>query len=165
MTEPDTTPARADDGATRIRPLPPKAAIRGVSGAYFGKTKVLIGRVTIGRDADCDLVLDEPEISRKHAVIEATPGGLVLRDLGSVNGTFVNGAWVREAQLKIGDQIGFDRDRFLIEAWTPAGAANPGNRVPETPPPEPESSPSAMPWIIGLVAVAVIVGLVWYLMR
>ncbi len=163
MTDP-AKPAAASppEGATRIRALPPKMALRGVSGPYFGKTIALVGRITVGRDPECDLVLDEPEISRKHAIIEATHGGLTLRDLGSVNGTFVNGSWVREAQLKAGDQIGFDRDRFLIESLIAPSVPNPGNRVPETPPPEPEGSSSALPWLIGIVVVAAAAAAVWY---
>ena len=161
----DVKTSAHDDGATRIRMLPPKVALRGVTGPYFGKVIALTGRITIGRDPDCDLVLDEPEISRKHAVIESTPAGLMMRDLGSVNGTFVNGSWVREAKLKVGDQIGFDRDRFLIETLTPPSTPNPGNRVPETPAPEPEGS-NAAPWIIAIIVIAVVGGIAaWYFMR
>jgi hypothetical protein len=114
---PTPTAAQAGtDNATRVRKLPPKMALRGVTGAYFGKIIPLTGRLIIGRDNTCDVVIDEAEVSRQHAVIEATPLGVMLKDLGSANGTFVNGAWVHNAELRIGDQIGFDRNRFLVEA-------------------------------------------------
>ncbi|HWT14755.1 MAG TPA: FHA domain-containing protein [Patescibacteria group bacterium] len=101
---------------TRYRMAPPKAVLRGVSGPYFGKMIAIPGRLVIGRGNDCDLVLDEPEMSRRHAMVEATPGGIWLRDLGSANGTYVNGVQVRDAVLFTGDQLAFDRNRFLIEA-------------------------------------------------
>lgn len=101
---------------TRYRQVPPKAVLRGVSGPFFGKVVPVNGRLVIGRGEDCDLVLDEPEMSRAHASIEVTEGEIYLRDLGSTNGTFVNGVQVRDATLFSGDQIAFDRNRFLIEA-------------------------------------------------
>jgi pSer/pThr/pTyr-binding forkhead associated (FHA) protein len=110
------TPRPAGDADTRTRMLPPKAVLRGVSGAYFGKIVPLRGRLVIGRGSDCDLVLDEPEMSRRHAVIENSGDGMYLRDLGSSNGTFVNGVQVRDAVLHPDDQIAFDQNRFLLEA-------------------------------------------------
>ena len=101
---------------TRYRMSPPKAVLRGVSGPYFGKVIPVAGRLVIGRGNDCDLVLDEAEMSRRHAMVEVTPAGIWLRDLGSANGTYVNGVQVRDAVLFTGDQLAFDRNRFLIEA-------------------------------------------------
>ena len=101
---------------TRFRMTPPRALLRGVSGPYFGKVLAVPGRLVIGRGSDCDLVLDEPEMSRKHAMIEVNADGIYLRDMGSANGTYVNGVQVRDAVLYSGDQIAFDRNRFLVEA-------------------------------------------------
>jgi len=109
-------PRQPADAATRARIIPPKAVLRGVSGTYFGKIVPLRGRLVIGRGSDCDLVLDEPEMSRRHAVIENSGDGVYLRDLGSANGTFVNGVQVRNAVLHPDDQIAFDHNRFLLEA-------------------------------------------------
>ncbi len=105
-----------DPNVTRTRMAPPRAVLRGVSGAYFGKIIPIRGRLTIGRGSECDLILDEPEMSRKHAMIENSGDGIYLRDLGSSNGTFVNGVQVRDAVLHPDDQIAFDRNRFLLEA-------------------------------------------------
>lgn len=113
----DPEEAMSESGSeTRYRMTPPKALLRGVSGPYFGKVLPVPGRLVIGRGSDCDLVLDEPEMSRKHAMIEVTAAGIYLRDMGSSNGTFVNGVQVRDAVLYSGDQIAFDRNRFLVEA-------------------------------------------------
>ena len=105
-----------DANATVARQIPPKVVLRGVSGSYFGKIVPVRGRLVIGRGSECDLILDEPEMSRRHAMIENTDDGIYLRDLGSANGTYVNGVQVRDAVLHPDDQIAFDRNRFLIEA-------------------------------------------------
>ncbi len=114
---PSPSSAAHESGAdTRYRVAPPKVVLRGVSGPYFGRVVPIYGRLTIGRGSECDLVLDEPEMSRKHATIEANANEIWLRDHGSANGTFVNGVQVRDALLYAGDQIAFDRNRFLLEA-------------------------------------------------
>ncbi|MDR3389853.1 MAG: FHA domain-containing protein [Rudaea sp.] len=102
--------------ATKLRLVPQKVVLRGVSGTYFGKIVPVRGRLVIGRGSECDLILDEAEMSRRHAVIENSDDGIFLRDLGSANGTFVNGVQVRDAVLHPDDQIAFDRNRFLLEA-------------------------------------------------
>ena len=116
VTPPPAAPVDADDTATRVRQLPARVVLRGVSGSYFGKIVPVRGRLLIGRGSDCGLILDEPEMSRHHAAIENAGDGIYLRDLGSANGTFVNGVLVRDAVLHTDDQIAFDRNRFLLEA-------------------------------------------------
>jgi pSer/pThr/pTyr-binding forkhead associated (FHA) protein len=113
---PAATVDAAADTATRVRQLPARVVLRGVSGSYFGKIVPVRGRLLIGRGSDCGLILDEPEMSRHHAAIENAGDGIYLRDLGSANGTFVNGVLVRDAVLHTDDQIAFDRNRFLLEA-------------------------------------------------
>jgi predicted component of type VI protein secretion system len=63
--------------------------------------------VTIGRGSDCEIALPERQVSRHHAQIERENGGYLLRDLGSKNGTCVNGQEVRDRPycLKDGDEI------------------------------------------------------------
>lgn len=62
-------------------------------------------RVRIGRQADNDLVVADAGVSRHHAEIINTNGTCTLRDLGSTNGTYVNGAVVAEHALSDGDRI------------------------------------------------------------
>jgi len=64
-------------------------------------------QVTIGRGSDCDIMLPERQVSRHHARIERDDGDYLLRDLGSKNGTYVNGQEVRDKPyyLKDGDEI------------------------------------------------------------
>lgn len=57
----------------------------------------------VGRDPSCDLVLNDPKSSRRHAVVESGPDGLVIRDSGSANGISVNGKKTERSALKVGD--------------------------------------------------------------
>jgi pSer/pThr/pTyr-binding forkhead associated (FHA) protein len=64
----------------------------------------LEGTVAIlGRDPSCDLVLNDVKCSRRHAVVEAGPRGLAVRDTGSANGIFLNGKKVDRSPLNEGD--------------------------------------------------------------
>jgi hypothetical protein len=66
----------------------------------------LSGTVAVlGRDPSCDLVLNDAKCSRRHAVLEAGPQGLAIRDAGSANGIFVNGDRLERASLKDGDVV------------------------------------------------------------
>ena len=59
----------------------------------------------LGRDPSCDLVLNDAKCSRRHAVIEAGPDGLSIRDSGSANGIYVNAKRVERSPLQEGDEI------------------------------------------------------------
>ena len=61
--------------------------------------------LTIGRLPECDLVLDDPGASRQHASIRRVQGAWVIADLGSTNGTLVNGHPVNEHELQDGDTV------------------------------------------------------------
>src|SRR3954454_16786329 len=63
-------------------------------------------QLAIGRDESSDLVLRDPNVSRRHAVLSRRPEGVSLADLGSTNGTRVNGELVTNTWVKSGDQIG-----------------------------------------------------------
>ena len=69
----------------------------------------------IGRDADADIQVDEPLVSRAHARIEARGGGYVVLDLGSTNLTRVNGNVVTECVLRDGDEVKFGRATCRFE--------------------------------------------------
>ena len=62
-------------------------------------------RLTIGRIAGNDLQLEDQKVSRHHAVIEVHDGQTVLRDLGSTNGTEINGKRVNRHRLAPGDRL------------------------------------------------------------
>lgn len=74
-----------------------------------GRTPILQLETTIGRDEDADVVIDNPGVSRTHAVVAYTDDRFVVRDAGSQNGISVNGRKVDEAELKDGDIVGVNK--------------------------------------------------------
>jgi pSer/pThr/pTyr-binding forkhead associated (FHA) protein len=93
-------------------PPPPPAgarafALRFISGKYQGGEYPLPdeGELVIGRSSELDMVLVEDMVSRRHAKITVTEGQIFIQDLGSTNGTFVNGEKVKRARLQEGDRV------------------------------------------------------------
>src|SRR5213082_671280 len=68
----------------------------------------------VGRKEECDLRLDHKSVSKMHCVIVKTDGLLLLRDLGSTNGTRVNGQRIRRAALLPNDQVMIASFKFRI---------------------------------------------------
>ena len=68
----------------------------------------------VGRQEDCDLRIDHKSISKLHCVIARTDGLLLLRDLGSTNGTRVNGQRVRRAALLPNDQLAIAGFKYRV---------------------------------------------------
>lgn len=66
---------------------------------------VLVGTVTVGRLLSCEISSADPRLSRAHATFEVVGGDVVVRDLGSGNGTRVNGAPITEHRLTTADQV------------------------------------------------------------
>ena len=83
-----------------------------------GKRTVLTGnRIVIGRSRDCDVTLDDPNVSRRHAELRRDGGSWIIADLGSTNGVKINGHRVHEHPLSPGDEItlGLERLTFDVE--------------------------------------------------
>jgi pSer/pThr/pTyr-binding forkhead associated (FHA) protein len=68
----------------------------------------------VGRKEDCDLFLQHKSVSKMHCIIVKTDGLLLLRDLGSTNGTRVNGMRVRRAALLPNDQLTIASYKFRV---------------------------------------------------
>jgi FHA domain-containing protein len=112
----DAEPPQADYGHTMVY-TPDKAAPPPVDPAtgrdrrrglivFDGKRTLLAGeRMTIGRSRDCEIVIDDPNVSRRHAEIRKTIEGWMIVDLGSTNGVKLNGRRVHEEVLSPGDEI------------------------------------------------------------
>jgi pSer/pThr/pTyr-binding forkhead associated (FHA) protein len=160
-----------------------RVVLRGIAGAFHGRTFSLLDPITIGRSASAGIRLDEPGLSDRHATLEQHPDRVVLRDLGSDEGSVVNGVALKDAVLHPGDQIAFEQHRFLLEApglpargtvtFAPAPRVGQGTTQtmqavraplasnPAPQPPEPEAARSRFNfwWLIGAAA-AIAVGLV-----
>ena len=69
---------------------------------------------TIGRSAGAEFIVDAALVSRLHCRLTATPDALQVEDLGSTNGTFVNGKRVRTSQLRDGDMLAVGRVQLKV---------------------------------------------------
>ena len=97
--------------------------------------------VSLGRDPTCDVVLNDAKCSRRHAVIEAGPTGLAVRDAGSANGVFLNGRKVERATLEDGDFLRLGEVIVKILAGDSPGTVVVGSdEVGPLPPAPPRSS-------------------------
>src|SRR4051812_11831281 len=82
-------------------------ALRFISGKYQGGEFPLgeSKEIVVGRSSDLDMVLVEDMVSRRHARIACSEQQITIEDLGSTNGTFVNGEKIKRATLKEGDRV------------------------------------------------------------
>lgn len=90
--------------------------LRGVPayGAYL-----IDKELQVGRSEECDIFLLDPSVSRRHAVVAVEDGVPVVRDLGSTNGTFVNGDRVKTQKLTEGDEVMFGKTSLRLETDGP----------------------------------------------
>ena len=81
--------------------------LRFISGKYQGGEFPIVPdkQIVVGRSSDLDMVLVEDMVSRKHARIAMQQEQIWIEDLGSTNGTFVNGEKIKRARLKEGDRV------------------------------------------------------------
>jgi ABC-2 type transport system ATP-binding protein len=108
-----------------------------VEGPDAGRELPLTGKLLIGRDRDADVVVDDPEVSTKHAAFALEGGAATVEDLDSTNGTFVNGERVTGSrQLQAGDRVAVGPTTFEIRGLAQE------TKPPEPAAPEPASPPS-----------------------
>ena len=89
-----------DDGSDEQQRL-----LRGVGGLHHGRSFTLSRARLIGRGNDADIAIDDPAFAEQHARVEVHGERVLLRDLGSADGTRVNGVAVRHCWLQAGDQV------------------------------------------------------------
>lgn len=93
-----------------------RRVLRAIAGLPHDTAILVEQRVSIGRAADCDLQLGDPEVSRRHAKIEIDAAGQpVLVDLSSKTGTFVGGTRIDRHVLTSGDEIAIGRFRLSYD--------------------------------------------------
>ena len=110
--KPTKAPAGAD--RTMLGPADSPPLVPTLSVPLAGRTKT-----TLGRDGACDVALDSPLLSRRHAEISGEGGAFSVRDLDSTNGTFVNGERVtRSRRLAANDQLRIGPYTFTFDGST-----------------------------------------------
>jgi hypothetical protein len=110
------------------------------SGPETGRRVELDLEVAIGRQ-DTDLVVEDPEVSRRHAVLRRSDGSVIVEDLDSTNGTFVNGERIRSPiAVGPGDQIRVGQTTLEIETDQRAD-----DTIVSTPPPPDQLQPTEAP--------------------
>ncbi|MDQ3897416.1 MAG: FHA domain-containing protein [Actinomycetota bacterium] len=107
-----------DDLALAVGELPETTAMVVVKrGPNAGSKFVLEGDVTrAGRHPDSDIFLDDITVSRRHAEIHRSADGYVVRDAGSLNGTYLNRERIEEAPLSNGDELQIGKFRLVFFA-------------------------------------------------
>jgi pSer/pThr/pTyr-binding forkhead associated (FHA) protein len=85
------------------------------TGPQAGLTYVLgDGETLVGRGGDCDIFLGDVTVSRHHATMSVDSDGLSMEDLGSTNGTYVNGERAETARLNAGDELIIGKFHLIV---------------------------------------------------
>lgn len=83
----------------------------------------------VGRNEDCDLFIDHKSVSKQHCVLVKTEGLVLVRDLGSTNGTRVNGQRVRRAALLPNDNLAIANFKYQVKFGESADPARNDDRA------------------------------------
>ncbi len=102
-------------------------ATAGPGGVDFGELWAHAAVMRIGRDPGCELIVQSPRVSRRHARVEQRGDEFYVVDEGSNNGTFVNGARVQESSIRPGDQVRFGNAVFRFMGMEPEGTSHHGD--------------------------------------
>lgn len=109
------------------------AAIEVVSAQRSSRVELGSNRVTVGKASENDIALDDPSVSHLHAVLEHFPAGWCVTDLGSSNGTWLNGKRIWSSRrVRHDDEIRVGETRLLFRDT--ARAAQPQTEVDNAPP-------------------------------
>jgi|JI81AbrownRNA_FD_contig_31_3024765_length_994_multi_4_in_0_out_0_1 pSer/pThr/pTyr-binding forkhead associated (FHA) protein len=114
----DPTKAPPEPTAAPIKREIPKPAplwqVKAMTGVISGRMFPIEGTNVIGRDPHCDIVVGGAHVSRRHAEFSIRNNVLWVKDLGSSNGSFVNGKRYEESALQNGDEVKFDAMIFKV---------------------------------------------------
>lgn len=147
--------------------------LRGLGGRHHGRSFTLDRSRLVGSDPAADIVIDDPAFAAQHARLERHGDRVLIRDLGSEEGSWINGVQVRDGWLQAGDQVVFDaRHRFVVEVpkiqhdatWhLPESDPQPLPRVSEAPTRAPVKV-ARWPWLLlsAVLLAAALSALLWF---
>ncbi|HLR28346.1 MAG TPA: FHA domain-containing protein [Ruania sp.] len=109
-----------------VEALPPRSALLIVQHGPNAGARFLLDdtRVTAGRDTGADIFLDDVTVSRKHAEFVRDDGQFTVRDVGSLNGTYVNRTRIDEVVLQAGDEVQIGKYRLTFHPSPRRGEAS-----------------------------------------
>lgn len=148
--------------------------LRVESGPYGGRSfEVSSGVMSVGRAIDNDLVFDDPSLSRKHGRLTNAAGRVEVEDLGSSNGTWVNGRRIDRSPLQPGDVLRFGELQLLVEGEGGTPRQPPQARQTNTPFHTPLATPAAgsgsrtglVLGVVGALALVLAAGGTWLFLR
>jgi pSer/pThr/pTyr-binding forkhead associated (FHA) protein len=105
-----------DDAVVSLADLPAGGGVLVVRAGPQAGLKVLLAHplTKLGRHPDSDVFLDDITVSRRHCEIEQANGSFTVRDVGSLNGTYLNHERVEQAQIRNGDELQVGKFRLLF---------------------------------------------------
>lgn len=145
--------------ATHVRGTLPRLVLRGLSGPVLGRSFPLRDGLMLGRSRECDIFIESQEISRQHARMRVRPDSIVVEDLNSTNGTFINDQRITTEAMQPGDELRLDTIRFVLVA--------PGSSASPAPDSDKHAAKSrlrpwrSLAWLVLLLALIVLVWRLW----
>src|SRR4051812_42925196 len=115
MSRHDGTETILRHGTPRSR-RPVGAVIRVVGATPAVSYRLVAGTCSVGTSPSCDLILDDPSVSRNHVELDLVAEGVAVRDLGSRNGTFYLGQRVEKMIVALGSRLTAGRSTIAIDA-------------------------------------------------
>ena len=105
-----------DNEADFMTPSRPKANLIVKQGPQIGiHFSITVDKVVLGREETCEITIQDAEVSRRHTQISWEEETFVIRDMGSTNGTFLNGMQITQATpLKDGDSVGLGQTTLIL---------------------------------------------------
>ncbi|MEN3040271.1 MAG: FHA domain-containing protein [Bacteroidia bacterium] len=124
--------------------------------------------ILLGRSSECDVIINHPEVSGRHAVLSILPDGVVeIKDAGSKNGTFINGERVLQGTLRPGDKLSLgshvvDWEEILRNPPPPVGGSASPTKITRI------SFKKEMPfqtllWV--LIAIGIVGAILWFFVK
>ena len=122
LKESDQQQGQSESSVSGVEGLPEGQALLVVKRGPNAGSRFLLDQATTsaGRHPDSDIFLDDVTVSRKHAVFQADGESFVVRDVGSLNGTYVNRERIDSAVLRAGDEVQIGKFRLVFHTPRPS---------------------------------------------